>query len=313
MILRAPFLLLILGVFLAACSRAHTGEISYRAVEDGEIWFKNSAIQLRFDNEMYCRVFLVKGGKALSMNDIPIDPAIAKPTHFIEVDGKEVKDFRVDYRNVGASDIRTPLGTGKRLHLTGYANTEQRLTVEKSLSVDFYQELPDLAIFSVDYCNTDKNRSLSITKVVSNFFRLDAGRQHPGSPRYAFWCFQGLASEKANENPARLTPNFSQALSTRSAGVGPAERFPFIDLWTEEMGMAIGEIQTQSGALTLPLQVAPDRRVEISVQDHQTKTMGPNESLPVSKGFLMVHPGDYRLPWQRFREIGKVLGPVTQP
>ena len=301
-------------LFLVACgpqtsrSRPEPKEITYRAIEEGEIWFRNSVIQLRFDNEMYCRVFFDKNDRFLSINDIPILPSLAKPPHFIDVNGKELKDFMVDYRNLGASDLRTPLGTGKQLSLTGYAKSEDGLTLEKDLSVEFYQELPDVAIFSVSYRNAETDKHVVITRIVNNFYRMDAARVQSGSSRYAFHCFVGLESGQPGGGLKQIISDFSQVFTTRSSDAEAVGRLPFIDLWTEKMGMAIGNLSTKEGVWTLPILVAPDQRVEMSIQSREPVNLGPNERLPVSKSFLMVHSGDYQAAWKRYQDIRRALG-----
>jgi hypothetical protein len=303
-------------LLLSACGLQvprRSPEITYRAIEEGEIWFKNSTIQLRFDNEMYCRVFFLTDGRLLSINDIPIIPALAKPTHFIEVNGKEIKDFMVDYRNVGTSDIRTPLGTGKRLHLTGYVKSEEGLTIEKNLSVELYQDLPETSIFMVSYRNAETSQPIRVTKIVSDFFRMDAARLGADSPRYAFMCFQGLEPSQLGAHPRKITADFYQALSNQISEQGSLEQLPFMDLWTAEMGMAVGDLSNGRGMLTMQVQVASDQRVEISMQSREEVTLGPNENLPTSKSFLMVHSGDYQIAWRRYREIRKLLGYKLTP
>ena len=301
-------------LLLTACgpqtprSGSESLQITYRAIENGEIWFKNSVIQLRFDSEMYCRVYFVQNKGFLSMNDIPITPSAAVPPDYIEANGKELKDFEVDYRNLGASDLRTPLGAGKELHLTGYAKTEDNVTIEKKLSVEFYQDLPDVAIFSASYRNVEADKRVNISKVVSNFYRLDAARVHSGSARYAFRYFTGQESGQSGDGPQPITSDFSQVFMTRSSGTGSAGQLPFVDFWTQEMGMAVGDLSSREGMLTLPIGVAPDQRVEISMQSRELVQLGPNEALPVRKSFLMVHSGDYQAAWKRYLETRKALG-----
>ena len=291
----------------ATRSRPESTEISYRAIEDGEIWFRNSAIQLRFDSEMYCRVYFGRDNRVFSINDIPILPAVAKPPYFIEVNGKELKDFEVDYHNLGVSELKTPMGTGKELHLTGYAKTEDGSIVEERVNVEFYQDTPDVAIFSVSYRNVETEKHIHISKVVSSFYRLDAARVHSDSPRYAFDYFVALRAGQEG-GPQSVTSDFLRVFTTRSSDPGPAGQFPFIDLWNRQMGMAIGDLSSQERVLTLPVVVAPDQRVEISMQSREPLDLGPNEQLPAAKSFLMVHSGDYQSPWKRYLEIRKALG-----
>jgi hypothetical protein len=69
------------------------------------------------------------------------------------------------------------------------------------------------------------------------------------------------------------------------------------------MGMAIGDVSRTPPVLSIVVEVAPDKRVEISMQSGVVKPLGPNERLITSKSFLMVHSGDYRAALQRFLEM----------
>src|SRR5258706_16161732 len=71
-------LVLILFPSLYGCSEhekqspAETNaKIRFTAFQDGEIWIRHSVIQLRFDPEMYCKVFLNENGRLQSFVDIP--------------------------------------------------------------------------------------------------------------------------------------------------------------------------------------------------------------------------------------------------
>src|SRR5215510_10360001 len=192
-------------------------EITYKAIEDGEIWFRHSRIQLRFDSEMYCRVFLIENGNLLSINDIPADAAKARPPNYLEVEGSELRDFRVDYRNIGVSEIKTQLGIGKSLHLTGYAKTPSGIGIEKSLTVEFFHEYADMALLTVAYRNLEKVQSVQITRTVNNFFRLDAARTSAGRPSYAFRGVQGQPDSKGSNVLQITSGNFAQTYTISSS------------------------------------------------------------------------------------------------
>lgn len=306
-LLCAIFLLL-----LSQCARVERPDsteasynIDYRAIEDGEIWFKNSQIQLRFDSEMYCRVFFQKHGKLLSIIDIPPDESKAKPPHFIEANEQEIKDFKVDYRNVGMSEVKTQFGAGKRLHLTGYVRTLEGIAIEKNLVVELYVAYPDCALIWATYRNLDKARRIRITKVANSFFRMDAARARPGSPSYAFWFFQGT---RDGQSSSVLTENFSQSYNAKLAGTASGGGAPLIDLWTTEMGMAIADITAQTAELTLSLEVAPDRKVEMCIQSSETRDLGPDETLTTPKSIWVVHTGDFRAALDRYAALRRQQG-----
>jgi alpha-galactosidase len=281
-------------------SKLPADEISYKAIDDGEIWFRHSQMQLRFDNEMYCRVFFKKDGNFLSVNDIPPDPVKARPPHFLKVEGLDLRDFRVDYRNLGVSEIKTRFGTGKSLHLMGYAKTPSGIRIEKSLTVEFYHEYSDMALLTVTYRNLEKMQSVQIASTVSSFFRLDAARTKSGRPSYAFQGVQGKP-EPNGANLFQITRNnFARTFEISSSQSGKSQAIPLLDLWNSEMGMAIGDISRQPQALVLPVKVAADQKIEISMESTAAVSLGPNEVLTTPKSFWMVHTGGMSAAFERY-------------
>jgi hypothetical protein len=284
--------------------KATQEEITYKAIEDGEIWFRHSQIQLRFDSEMYCRVFLVKEGNLLSINDIPPDTVKARPPHYLSVEEREIRDFRVDFRNIGVSEIKTQLGIGKSLHLTGYAATPSGSRIEKDLTVELFHKYPDMALLTVTYRNLEKVQSIRVTRVVNNFFRLDSARTRPGRPSYDFQAVQGRPdSDGANVLP--ISDRFKRTYefpSNESTGIGSV---PLVDLWNVEMGLAIGEISRRSQVSIAPLAVTPDQKLEISMQTLGACNLGPNEVLTTPKSFWMVHGGGPSAAFERYSVLAQ--------
>jgi hypothetical protein len=278
---------------------APSSAITLRSVPDGEIWFRNSRIQLRFDGEMYCRVFLHQDGKYYSISDIPPDPAKAKPTHFIAAGGEEVRDFQVDYKNVGASEIRTPFGAGRRLHLVGYAKTSSGVVIEKKLAVEFYDDFPEAALISATYRNTDQAASIVVTGSSASFFRLDAARSGDGSPSYDFWIAWG---ETNGQPPERIGPAYSHVFSTTRQGESA-----LVDLWTRRMGMAVGDLSTGNRRVDVTVEVTPDRKVALNFHVPVTVQLAPNASFSTPRSVWLVHTGDAEVARQRYRELKRRL------
>ena len=273
--------------------------ITFHSIPDGEIWFRNSQIQLRFDSEMYCRVYLYQNGSLHSINDIPPDPAKARPPHFIAVSGEELRDFQVDYKNVGASEIRTQFGAGRKLNLTGYAKTSQGVIIEKKLAVELYQDLPDAALVSATYRNTDQSASIVVTRSPSSFFRMDAARGNAGTPSYEFW----IAFGDSEDPPARIDLNYSRIFRSPQDG-----RVPLVDLWTSRMGMAVGDLSSISKELVATVAVTADQKVELEFPRPGPVQLVPNAVLSIPKAVWLVHTGDARVARERFRELKRKLG-----
>ena len=55
--------------------------------------------------------------------------------------------------------------------------------------------------------------------------------------------------------------------------------------------------------MMIPVQVARDQRVEVSLEYKVSKVLAPNEALISPKGFIIVHPGDYRSALARQTEM----------
>src|SRR5262245_46487427 len=269
-------------------------EITLHAVPDGEIWFRNSKIQLRFDSEMYCRVYLQQGNKLYSINDIPPDPKKARPPHFLAISGEEVRNFEVDYKNVGASEIRTQFGIGRKLHLNGYAKTSQGVIIEKKVAVELYQDFPDAALVSAAYRNTDPIASIVVTLAPTSFFRMDASRSNAAAPAYDFWIsFRGSESQ----SPTKIDSRYSQSLR-RGADGGL-----LVDLWTNRMGMALGDLSTETRDVTAAVTVTQDQKVELEFHLPGSVQLQPNASISIPKTVWLVHSGDDHTPSERYREL----------
>ena len=273
--------------------------ITFRSIPDGEIWFRNSQIQLRFDSEMYCRVYLYQNGSLHSINDIPPDPTKARPPHFITVNGEELRDFQVDYKNVGASEIRTQFGAGRKLNLTGYAKTSHGVIIEKKLAVELYQDFPDAALVSATYRNTDQTASIVVTRSPSSFFRLDAARGNARSPSYEFWIAFG---ESEGHLSAKMDLTYSRTFRSPQDG-----SMALVDLWTSRMGMAVGDLSTGNREVVATVTVAPDQKVELEFQVAGSVQLSPNASLSISKTVWLVHTGDNRAARERYQEIKRRL------
>jgi APA family basic amino acid/polyamine antiporter len=274
--------------------------ITFHSIPDGEIWFRNSQIQLRFDSEMYCRVYLYQNGSLQSINDIPPDPAKARPPHFIAVNGEELRDFQVDYKNVGASEIRTLFGAGRKLNLTGYAKTSQGVVIEKELAVELYEDFPDAALVTVKYRNTDKTVSIGVTRSPSCFFRMDAARGNAGSPSYEFWIAFG---ESEGQPPTKIDLKYSRTFRSPRDG-----NVPLVDLWTSRMGMAVGDLSPTSREFVATVTVAPDQKVELEFPGSGPVQLVPNAVLSMPKAVWLVHAGDARAARKRYLELKRKLG-----
>ena len=262
--------------------------IHYTAVAEGEVWFRNSSIQIRFDRELYCSVFFRQDGRLLALSHNPPDPTLARPSHFIAVEGQEVLDFYVDYRNIGLSEVRGRFGPGKRLKITGLGETEENVLIEKTMVVELYEAYPDVAMVWAVYRNPDLERPIRITRITNQFFRMDASLTDPRAPRHGLQCFLLDQSVHGEATAPLLDRDFSRTVTTASPG------FARVAFWNGVMGMTVGSRPPAPGTLIIPVGTARDRRVEVSFRYDLDRILEPEEELVGPKGFVMVYSGDYR-------------------
>lgn len=269
--------------------QAATSEaIHYTAVAEGEVWFRHSSIQIRFDRELYCSVFFRQDGRLLALSHNPPDPTLAKPSHFISVEGQEVLDFYVDYRNIGLSEVRGRFGPGKRLKITGLGETEENVLIEKTMVVELFEAYPDIAMIWAVYRNPDLERPIRITRITNQFFRMDASLTDPQTPRHGLQCFLLDQPVHGEATAPLLDLGFARTVATASPG------FARVAFWNSVMGMTVASRPPDPGTLTIPVGTARDRRVEVSFRYDVDRILEPQEEFVCPKGFVMVYEGDFR-------------------
>jgi len=273
--------------------RPDSENIYHTVVNEGEVWFHNSLVQLRFDRELYSGVFLKsRHGKLLSLSHNPPDPNLAKPSHYIVVKEGEILDFFIDYQNIGLSEIQTNYGSGKRLQISGYGKSPRGILIEKVIFVELYNAYPDTAIIWATYRNKDSKKSILVTKIVNNFFRMDASLTNPNADRHNLYYDQNGQHFYGQDSPQLFHLGFHRIISVDS------NDFSHVATWNPLIGMIL-TAQPTNYSLMLPVKVASDQRVEVSFEYMINKVLGPEEVLSSSKGFIMVHSDSYRSAFDR--------------
>lgn len=298
-----PLLLIISLVITFSCSELKK-DFSFK--QEGDIWFRNSGIELKFDKNMYCKVYYKS--EENSLNDINPGGELSKPTHFIVVDGEEIKDFIVDYNNLKPEPVITEFGNGRRLVLKGIANGPKNSKIEKTLTVELYDRYPDVAITYAEYKNLGSS-DLTINKDYCNYFRLDASSVNTDDNPYDFWSFQGASIAWGLDYIMKINNVFKQ---DNWMGVQPETKtgggVPLVDLWNNKMGMAICHIETKPQLVSLPVEVEPDKKVKITVLREKNIAFPPQESYKTLKTAIITHSLDYFDPLNTYSKLMADLG-----
>lgn len=271
--------------------------------EDQAVYFEHTHIRLLIDDLMYMKVYYADRDHQLSITHSGKNERNAKPSHFIELNGKEYKDFHLNETSV--EEITDPyFGKGKRLVLTG--SLEQ---VEKILFIEMYEAYPDVA---VSWC-TYKNRTeavLRIDNIYYNYYRLDRKLTQPEAESYNFHYLQPLNKSWGETwTNLEVTPELDEAFLVPGSGSNYSG-VPFTDVWGAELGMAIFHVEGIPRYLHILLQVGEDQRLDMGLNTRPAYTFGqfpdrilPGETVSTWKSAVCVHHGDFFKGARRFGEL----------
>lgn len=272
----------------SSCSLRTDVSLSY--TDGGDINFGNSVIRLTFDSNMHGTVTDIQSGVSLTVSD---QSSLARPTHFIVVEGQEVADFTIDYGNLELEPINNNFGRGKRLVLTGNAGGYPNRRIAAEFVIELYDNYPSAAITYATYKNVGEH-DLLLDEVYSNYYRLDASRDGSSSKSWGFWSFQGSALGWGRDYIFPLSENFHQE---NWMGVQPETKtgggVPVIDLWTSKAGLGIAHLEPVPKLVHIPVEVEDDGRVRIAIKREVGTTLKPGDSYQTLKTAVIIHQLDY--------------------
>jgi len=182
---------------------------------------------------------------------------------------------------------RDKAGLAPRLKITGLGETEENILIEKTMVVEFYEAYPDIAMIWAVYRNPDLERPIRITRITNQFFRMDASLTDPQASRHGLQCFHYDQLVHGEGTKPLLDLDFARTVTTASPG------FARVAFWNSVMGMTVASRPPEAGRLTIPVETARDRRLEVSFRYDLDRILEPEEELVGPKGFVMVYEGDY--------------------
>ena len=298
------FLVLFLCAFVTITS-CSTSKENFSYSKGGEIWFRNSGIELMIDPYMNISVYYGNEGMPLNVVEKGIPE---KSNHYILVNGKQIVDFPVDYDQMNIESVETAFGKGKKLTLTGMSELNEIQKIEKTLFIELYENFPDAALISASYKNTGTS-DVTIERYVSNRFQMDASQFDPNNEPYDFWSFQGAAIEWGLDYEIKIGDGFKQE---NWMGVQPETKtgggVPFVNLWNRTAGLAIAHIEAKPQMVSFPVEVMFDKTVEMSMHHEINRTLAPGESCQTLKGVVIAHSLDYFDPLQTFSGLMAAQG-----
>jgi alpha-galactosidase len=264
----------------------------------GPVIIQTPSAEFRVHPSGYIQTFLRRQNGDLTLDDPASGPGGAG-SYLVSGDGR-ISNFVFDFGQSIISDARGKIGPlGKRIEMP--ARTPEGL--EKTLTVEMYDDFPNLAVVTETYKNMTA-KELTIDRVVANRHRLNASLVDRKAAPYRMWSFQG-SSYKWGENiieeiPARFSqPNLMGGPTPKGLGGG----IPVVAFWTDKMGVGIGHLELLPLVLSLPVKVGSSNRVEASMDLEPRATLKPGESYSLPQSFISVYEGDFYKPLRTYSRV----------
>ncbi len=252
----------------------------------------------------YLRGYLKRDGRELTIDD-PRSNGPADPD-FVVLNGEELRDFELDFARAQISDASHRLGPlGKRIVIQGVSKS--RPEIEKTVSIECYDNFPSLALATAAYKNTG-TAAVKFESLIGQRHELNASLIDPAVRPLAMWSFYGSSEKWGKDNVLLISKDFSRANpmeQVMQGDPGTGGGIPVVAFWTAKMGEAIGHLETLPLALSIPVRVSADGRVEASIELKPEHALAPGETFSTPVSFLSVFHGDY---YEALRMYSDALG-----
>lgn len=257
----------------------------------GSVTLETSMARFEILASGYVRASL-RGSTDLSLDDLQ-----ASPSDYIEIEGRQIKDFTLDLDRVTISDTTGNMGKrGKRVELQGKSTSA---TVEKRFVVEIYEDLPTVAFTTAFYRNTGRS-VLRLDRAIAQRHILSATLVDPTVKPYDMWSFSGASEAWGRDDVMQVGPTFSRANimqqvmrnDTNMTGGG----VPVVAFWTRSIGEAVGHAELLPLRLSIPAHALPDGRVETFISIDGQPRFAPDDVFSTPLTFRAVYRGDFYEP-----------------
>jgi alpha-galactosidase len=235
-----------------------------------------------------------------SKNPLPtLDDPGSEPGQLLTAEHHPVTDFSLDIAHAQVGDAQGKLGkTGK--HIKVHASSPS-LALDETLSLEFYDDFPGLALVSATFRNTGQ-KDVALDSVALQKHRFHSAQASAASAKNSMWTFQGsslkwgkdeifpVPAKFSQENPFGAPVEVKDDLGRVGGGI------PVIAFWTAHVGEAVGHLETIPLVLSIPVETTADGRVDVSVHFPANTTLKPGEVFSTPHTFVAVYSGDFYEP-----------------
>jgi len=242
----------------------------------------------------YLQAYLVRDGRRLTLDE----PASVSES--LVSGGNEIRDFTLDLADAKVSEAQGKLGAlGKRVKVVGRSSSG----VQKTLTVEVYDDFPNLALTTTTYKNVGQ-AELRLDQVVAQRHRLNASLVDTQAQPYQLWSFQGSSYEWGKDDVIKISQHFFQpnvmgAPTARGIGGG----VPVVAFWTVAAGEAIGHVEPLPLVVSMPVKTGGDGRINTSIVMEPKTTLKPGDVFSTPRSFVTVYRGDFYEPLHLYSRV----------
>jgi alpha-galactosidase len=266
----------------------------------GPLALTTSEAMFQVEPSGYVQAFLLRGGRKLTLDD----PRPGKPSDsdYLVQKGQEVH-FVLDFDRAQVLESIGKLGRGKHVEIPAHTLGPSGSTVERTLTVEAYDDFPNLLLTTVAYKNAGRG-DVTIDRVVEQQHLFNAALVNPKSQPWDMWSFQGSSYDWGKDDVFKLTrrsasPNAMGAAVKGGYGGG----IPVVAFWTGSVGEAIGHVETLPLTLSLPVKVDAEQHVDASLAIAGPITLRPGETYSTPRSFVAVYQGDFYEPLRYWSSV----------
>jgi len=240
-------------------------------------------MRIDFDSQMKSRV-VVRNGE----EDKVLGPFHA--SEYLIANGEPLQEFELSGSR--AEPIQDGIGKGVRTILVGTAGN-----LEKEVSVDLYDDFPEMAIFRVTYTNRGPI-ALPVEAWINNEYGIDSNNADP-----PFWSFQGSSHEDRRDWVRPLEVGYSErnymGMNDSDYGGG----IPVAAIWRPDAGLAVGHLAQVPKLNSLPVAMPDASHAELGVRFDLDQNLEPGKTLETLPTFVATFKGDYFSALKAYRNV----------
>lgn len=310
---------LLLTSFTIACSQkpapqaapSHPSDIKVTVSDGGPVLIQTSTAEFQLLPSGYLQGALLKDGKKLSLDN----PGVGVPggSDYAVSGGKDVH-FTLDFSQAKVLESQGKMGRGKRVEVPARPLSPDAGEVQRVLTLEAYDDMPNVVLSTVDYRNTG-NSDYRLDQVVAQAHRLDAALADTKAKPYEMWSFHGSSRQWGEDDVVKITHTFSRPnVMGEAIKGGYGGGIPVVAFWTGSVGEAIGHVETLPLSVSMPVNIEKDGKVAASMTIPANTKLKPGETFSTPRSFLAVYSGDFYQPLRMWSEmLGKEGWQIPKP